>query len=916
MILSENFDIFALSETWLSDLIDSSLINIPGYQFIRCDRKSRGGGIALYLKNNIKFSKIQLEANDRLEQLWISCKINKQSTAIGVLYNPPDNPYHQMVDGFEESISHVLPTHATILCCGDINIDLLKDTPTTSDYLSKLKSFELRQLMNEPTRITPTSATLVDHIITNVDLEQILNRKAVDVPELSDHHLTYINIKFDPVEQKNEFIIRRNLNNINYMLFDEDAKLLPWSNIYKVRDINEKINILNKLLLDLFDRHAPLHKSKVKKINHNPWITDSIKHLINEKNIARLSYIKYKTLESRKYYCSVRNVVCNAIKRERQNYFKSRFNTCGNSTTKMWAELKKIGCQTKTKSKQQIPDNLADAEKINRFFIDNIPQLQACPEYIKTFQKGRCSKILEDLKFELVNQEIIKSTLLEIKTEAYGVDDINTKMLKIALPHCLDALTHIINVSMETGIVPDIWKFAIINPISKVAAPKEFKDLRPISILATSSKILEKIVYKQIVEHLSKYDVLPDCQSGFRKGYSTNTALINVLDDISKNNDDRNLTVLTLLDMSKAFDSVNLDLLYNKLNYYGLRSTAAVWIKNYLFDRYQVTRISRDNLNEFSTVTQVSSGVPQGSILGPLLFSIYVADLTKYVQNCKVITYADDIQLYFSFSPKEAIPAVNIINSELNQIVSWTKNNALLLNPNKTKIILFGSQVDRTYFHNLNTHIQIENIALSYSDVVLNLGVKMDANLTFNDHINNLIRGSFIKLKCLYQYKKVIPAKIKLKLADSLVLSRLNYCDSAYGPYLTDYNKKRLQRVQNQCVRFAFGIPRIVSVKNKILEIGWLDMDKRRHLHMCCLYQKIIKTGLPAYLFSKIKYTKDIHSVNTRQKNSIQIPKHKTEAYKSSFQYSIANVYNNLKSEFKTLSIESFKKKIKRDLLC
>lgn len=251
-------------------------------------------------------------------------------------------------------------------------------------------------------------------------------------------------------------------------------------------------------------------------------------------------------------------------------------------------------------------------------------------------------------------------------------------MLCLTLPTTLQVITDIINRSISTHTFPELWRCAIVRPIPKTNNPINTKDLRPISILPCLSKILERVVYSQVVEYLEANNILPDLQSGFRQGRGTATALADVVGNILKARDRGEGTILVLLDFSRAFDAINTTLLLSKLSFYGFDSDTVEWFKSYLSGRSQLVELHRDNGSTLaSPPLHVSRGVPQGSILGPLLFILYSADITKSFFNCRYHMYADDIQLYLSLKADEASSAVQKINDDLYTLWFLTP-----LNPN------------------------------------------------------------------------------------------------------------------------------------------------------------------------------------------------------------------------------------------
>lgn len=440
----------------------------------------------------------------------------------------------------------------------------------------------------------------------------------------------------------------------------------------------------------------------------------------------------------------------------------------------------------------------------------------------------------------------------------------------------------------------------------KVPNPKVFSDLRPISILPAISKILERAVHLQMTSFLAEYKILSDFQAGFRAGHSTTTALVHVTDDIARGIDKKEVTALVALDFSKAFDTINHSLLYAKLKYYGFSNSAARFIISYLTDRKQKVHI--DDL--VSSTQDVTSGVPQGSILGPLLFIVYTNELFNSVKNCQIQAYADDTQVYLSFRLDQVQDAEDNINFDLDNISKLAALHNLKLNPNKSYLMVFGNNNLRKYLLE-NFNIKIDNKKLEIVNTIKNLRVHFDPNSKFNLHVNHLVQRSFSVLKTLYSHRHVLCNPLKKLLTDSLVLSHFNYCDSVYGPFLDKFQQNRIQKIQNYCARFIFGLRKYDHISAKILELNWLTMEQRRQVHFCCFVHKIIKTKYPANLYNRLIHRSSFHNAQIRSRHYMHIPRHSSAFFQKSFSYRAPKYFNKVIVKFADLSQASFKHKIK-----
>lgn len=311
-----------------------------------------------------------------------------------------------------------------------------------------------------------------------------------------------------------------------------------------------------------------------------------------------------------------------------------------------------------------------------------------------------------------------------------------------------------------------------------------------------------------------------------------------------------------------------------------------------------------------STFLEVHNGVPQGSIVSPLLFSTYIALFPSVFVSCKQHYYADDVQLYLSFYPSESLQAVTAMNFDLNGLNQFSANHSLKLNPQKTTAIVLGRRNDREYFINNYSHqLHINNNIITFTSIVKDLGLYIDQDLRFSYHVSQTLKKAYLNLRLIYQNRHFLNRKIRAMLCDSLVLSHSNYCDTVYGPCLTVLDSNRLQRLQNACLRLIYGIRKFEHISHKLNEIGWLNMQQRRRLHSACQFFSIISQKTPPYLYNKIRFRCDVHNINVRFRGKLTIPTHSTEAFKRSFSYNVSRCLNELPIDYlkQKLSKRTFK---------
>ncbi|KAG7300469.1 hypothetical protein JYU34_016097 [Plutella xylostella] len=491
-------------------------------------------------------------------------------------------------------------------------------------------------------------------------------------------------------------------------------------------------------------------------------------------------------------------------------------------------------------------------------------------------------------------------------------------MIVLTLPRTLDTITFIINYSISSFTFPELWKIALVKPIPKTTCPSTYNQLRSISLLACLSKVLEKTVSYQMTQYIEDNGILPSVQSGFRKLHSTSTALLDVVDNIIASQDKGKGTILTLLDFSRAFDTISVPRLLAKLSYYGFDADTVKWFYHYLNQRSQIVKLSKSNGKTHTSLSYpVTRGVPQGSILGPLLFALYAADVVECIKNCQFHIYADDLQIYLSCSPDGTANVVNKINEDLNMIVEWSKKNSLLLNPTKSKFMVIGSRKQVQGINAMNPDIKVAGESIEKVTEARNLGICFDSNLRFEKHILCLVSSCFYRLKVLYRIRPYIKTEVRIKLCESLVLSKLNYADTVYGPCLYAKTQRLLQRVQNACTRFCYDIPPRTHVTPYINKSNMLKIASRRYLHFACLLFGIVHRHIPEYLYNKLRWSRDFNMHRTRASSYLLLtPQHKTAIFKASFSFNATSCWNRLDPSLRNLkSVTSFRSKLKQILI-
>ena len=426
------------------------------------------------------------------------------------------------------------------------------------------------------------------------------------------------------------------------------------------------------------------------------------------------------------------------------------------------------------------------------------------------------------------------------------LDPIPTKLLYDNLDVLLPTITNLINLSLSTGSVPCDLKTAIVRPLLKKPSldKEQLKNYRPVSNLPFLSKVLEKVVLAQLLSHLQSNNLCNPLQSAYRAGHSTETVLLRVVNDILAALDVDKLSVLLLLDLSAAFDTIDHQILLSRLDtVFGIRSTALDWFRSYLSDRKQFVMVD----NSSSATVPLQYGVPQGSVLGPLLFVLYTTPLSGVISKHSVShkLFADDTQLQKSFYPHEYSDMTHSLSSCVTDVKDWMTENQLKLNDDKTEALLFPLR--QTATATLPSSIVLGTNDIPFSFAVRDLGFTLDSNLSMKEHVKKTCQTAYFELRRISSVRHYLSDSAVKTLVTSCVLSRLDYCNSLLmGAPVTVVQP--LQRVQNSAARLILKASRFDSSTSLLYELHWLPISERIKYKVACLCFNIISGTAPPYL--------------------------------------------------------------------
>lgn len=889
--------IIALTEVWIFDN-EVEHFNIPNYDKYYCNRSNRGGGCALYVHNTLYSNIIVSKEWNGNTILGIHINNHKFKLNLFNIYKPPHTDFSEFMSIFSPILS--MYKHSFII--GDFNFNLLEKNTDVNvgEYIDMVCSMGYLILNKEEPDFYTRSCnnvtkTILDHVIT--DLLNYSYRFALFDTYISDHRYIYFSI----------------CNIININNYDTFKTVIEYNKINTIdlNAINQSVNI-NEFINTIKNTLATYTKKikiKNKIKNRKPWINENILNLIKTRNQFFKLKIKYPLNEYFfQQFILYRNKVIYLNRELKKNYFSLKFENNLNDPKKFWSITNEIlfnGGKTFQSDINIEVNNLLItnpqevANHFNNFFINratvrntNIQMINSTPHnpfnssfYLRKINNSDLLHILRTLNTSAAN----------------GYDNIPMKFFNNFTYRLCDKLTEFINTSIDTGIFPDCLKIAKVTPIYKSKNKLEMNNYRPISVLPSLSKIFEKAIQIQLEKYLYENSIINPNQFGFVTNSSTLAACTQLVNFI-ENGIDRNVFVSCIfLDLEKAFDSVQHDILHQKFQNIGISHKALHLLKSYHNNRKQFVKIG----DQIGTEHNIAIGVAQGSILSTTEFAIFINDIFKLSLLGEMQLYADDIVLMYT--NKNVVDLKSNMESDLIQVNQWLKKNQLKLNVGKSNFIIF----DRN-----RTVDNFESIQVNHSEInriyqTKYLGLYLDSKLNWHAHINNIKNKIRPIMFATRRLRYCLHKDALLNIYHAHIASRLIYLNPVWsGASVTKINE--LSILQNKCLRVVFGYGRYQS-RVDLYTGNIFPLNKLITYHLLLLIYSL-KNNLLKHNF-EITYRFNIHNYNTRRQSHINIPSSRTNVGQRGILNRGFEMFNNLPREIKySLSISLFKSKIK-DLL-
>ena len=856
-------DILCLQETWLSEHSDYKQYNIDGYDlFYQPAVCSSHTGLITYVRSTLQATPLSLRQHVTGNIIWESLILeitlnNKKKLIVGNIYRPPredNNNLSTFIDEFADLISSINRYNYPTYLCGDYNINLIKmnERRLYEDFFEVLALHCYLPNITLPTRLS--SRTLIDNIYSN---SMVYNSwSGILLNNISDHQpcftvLETLSKQYPPAHKCRSFRKKTDYNALR-----QSVKNYISINITDNMSGDEMYNNLVKSINDAQNEQTKdTHKFKFNKYKHKKtnWITNGLiksihfrdglyKQLVlTDKNTAR-----YNTL---KINLTTYNRILNKAKRAlKKQYYTDKFTECKSDIKRTWQLINEVLGNNSNKNisdhfminNECISNPKHIANQFNNFFVSvgsnqarNITQHNDMTHNYYLRNKPRST-----FTFHTVTTEEVNSIITNIpRKKSVGHDGISSELLKTLKDEILTTITTIINKCIISGIYPEKMKISRVKPLYKKGDQTLMNNYRPISLLPAISKVFEGIIFSQLYSYFSANDLFTSSQYGFRKNHSTELAAIELIDRITNLLEHKKTPFNIYIDLSKAFDTLDHRILLSKLQFYGVNNVSLILIENYLCNRKQFCEYN----DVVSNILNIDTGVPQGSTLGPLFFSIYINDIVNCSTNFKFLMYADDTTLYstieqFDDGNNENIDS-NII-TEMHKITKWLDINKLSMNESKTKMMIFYLPPKKIYPPTIilnNTQIEIvENFNF--------LGININKSLKWKPHVDNISNKILKYTAVIKRTKAFIPYHILVTLYKSLVLPILYY-----GILLWGTQSERLYRLQKRIIRIITNSYFIAHSEPIYKSLNLLKLPDMYRIQLYKLYYKIKHQTVPTY---------------------------------------------------------------------
>ena len=896
VVLTENYDIIGVTESWLNTENRDFLAeyNLPGYSIFEKSRTDKkGGGILLYVKDHLNPVQLPKPQIANIDTLYLLLKDNLgKKIVIGLIYRPPAQPVPTDREIYEQ-ISEICNNEDTVLM-GDFNLPVQKwgeqiNCHNGQDLYANLQESSLTQLVHSPTRgnnildlVLTTNSDLIENLIVDEEFSK------------SDHRAITFNLKF---KSKKSNISNEKIPDFRRANFQKLSEILAgtdWSHLNNINDVNAQWRFFTETYVKAVQESIPFKKRRIDHKIKPKWWTNEIANCLREKKNAHDRLKILNNDEERTKFTDLRRKAKKLINQSKRSLELRIANQSKVNPKEFYQYTREKRVVTSTigpltnNNGTFTQDEHEMSNILNTFFASVFTTEDTCDIPVPSAVQVDNNNFLTDIS--ITENDVLKCIDRLKPNTSPGPDTISSRVLKEAKNEFIKPLTEIFNKSLQLGILPDDWKLANVTPIFKKGSKSLPSNYRPISLTSIVCKMLETLIRDKLVNHLEENKLLRDTQHGFRNKRSCLTNLLDFFYDVFNQYDDSKAVDIIYLDFQKAFDKVPHKRLLVKLKAHGIDGMVLRWIENWLCERKQRVVIN----GKSSNWTSVTSGVPQGSVLGPILFLVYINDIDEGL-TCIISKFADDTKIantvYSNDQAKE-------MQANLDKLSNWAKTWQMRFNTDKCKVLHIG-------YRNEEASYFMDGSQLKSTDRETDLGVTVTNNLKPSQQCSEVVKKAnklvgFIGRSIEYKSKATI-----ITLYNSLVRPIMEYCVQAWCPY---YRKDidKLERVQRRVTKM------IPSLRNKpyeerLKELDLFPLEHRRLRGDLIQVFKIIR-GIDNMDYSKYF---SIDNSNYTRGNGCKIigKSFNSNESKNFFFNRIVNVWNGLPREvIECSTVDTFKR--------
>ena len=793
----------------------------------------------------------------------------------------------------------------------------IKDDTYTSTFHDLITALGLQQLVSCKTH---TSGNTLDLILVR-DQDTMVVTKPKEGFYISDHSFVLCNLSQNKPGRTVKEIEYRKLKAIDHENLDSLFSSFVQSCVART-DIDELAEFYNESMSRILDEVAPLVKKKVAERECVPWYDASLKSLKTRCRKAEAKWVKTRTDQDHQVYKTLRSEYNQKLNKGRTDCITSKILECECDQNKLYNLINKFTGRVKANPLPKGTDQEL-SEEFASFFLEKVlnirSKLQPYPEFDSS--SYICSSSFA--QFSHMEEDETRKIITGAKMTTCLADPIPSQLLRHHLDTLLPAFCKMINLSLQSGRFPLVWKKAYVRPlIKKPSLAPIFASYRPVSNLSLVSKLTEKAMVKQLTQYMDTNSLLPSYQSAYRRFHSTETAIVKLVNDILLCLDKTHSTLLVAVDLSAAFDTVHhgilLDVMKNK---FGVSGTCLNWMSSYLYPRNCVVSVNK----ALSSPIDLPFSVPQGSVAGPIAFTCYASTLADVVlptdqqndHHINIAGYADDHSLYTEFRSGNSMQeqrAVTNMQHILLRLKEWMVANKLQMNDAKTEVIFFKSP-----FFNQKINTQSVCVGADHvdpTDCIKLLGVWLDTNMTLKKHIEEKCKTASRNLNMLRQIRKFLTVEACKSVVQGLVISHLDYCNAVFIG-LPASTLLPLQSIQNQAAKLVLSKKKYDSATSCLQTLHWLPIEQRVKFKVLCLVYKSLHQEAPAYLQDLFKYRTSVYTTRSVSAGDLDPPRTYTKTFGRSRAFSCIGVklWNELPMAIKTVpNIINFKKSLKTEL--